>query len=71
MQYDGERKVYYTALLQKQGYYNYRFLTADNKIPSSEGNYYQTENRYQALVYYKPIGGRTWQLTGYRALLFR
>lgn len=71
MQYDGERKVYYTALLQKQGYYNYRFLTADNKIPSSEGNYYQTENRYQALVYYKPISGRTWQLTGYRALLFR
>ena len=71
LQYDGERKVYYTALLQKQGYYNYRFLTADRQIPSSEGNFYQTENRYQALVYYKPIGGRTWQLTGYRALLFR
>jgi hypothetical protein len=31
----------------------------------SEGNFYQTENKYQALVYYREIGGRTDQLVGY------
>jgi hypothetical protein len=71
MRYDGERKVYYTALLQKQGYYNYRYLTTERQIPSSEGNFYQTENSYQVLVYYKKIGGRTWQLVGYKSLALR
>ena len=71
MRYDGERKVYYTALLQKQGYYNYRYLTTERQIPSSEGSFFQTENRYQVLVYYKEIGGRTWQLVGYKSLELR
>ena len=71
MRYDGERKVYYTSLLQKQGYYNYRFITADRQIPPSEGNFYQTENRYQVLVYYKEVGGRTWRLVGYKSLELR
>ena len=71
MRYDGNRKAYYTALLQKQGYYNYRYLTADRQIPASEGNFYQTENRYQVLVYYKEVGGRTWRLVGYKSLELR
>ena len=71
MRYNGEKKVYYTALLQKQGYYNYRYITADGQIPSSEGNFYQTENRYQVLVYYKEVGGRTWRLVGYKSLELR
>ena len=71
MRYNGEKKVYYTALLQKQGYYNYRYITADGQIPSSEGNFYQTENGYQVLVYYKEVGGRTWRLVGYKSLALR
>lgn len=71
MRYDGERKIYYTALLQKQGYYNYRFVTADGKLAPSEGNFYQAENRYQVLIYYKEVGGRTWQLVGYKSLELR
>ena len=71
MRYNGEKKVYYTALLQKQGYYNYRFITADGQIPPSEGNFYQTENCYQVLVYYKEVGGRTWRLVGYKSLALR
>jgi hypothetical protein len=71
MRYDGNRKAYYTALLQKQGYYNYRYLTTDRQIPASEGNFYQTENRYQVLVYYKEVGGRTWRLVGYKSLELR
>jgi hypothetical protein len=31
----------------------------------SEGNFYQTENNYQALVYYRERGGRTDRLVGF------
>ena len=71
MQYDSEHSCYYTALLQKQGYYSYQYLTQNGGIPPSEGSFFQTENRYQALVYYKGIGARTWRLVGYRSILFR
>ena len=71
MLYDGAQSVYYTQLLHKQGYYSYQYLTADGKNPPSEGNFYQTENRYQAFVYYQGIGERTWRLVGYRGIVFR
>ena len=71
MRYSGEKGVYYTQLMQKQGYYSYQYLTANGNNPPSEGSFYQTENRYQALVYYKGIGERTWRLVGYRGVEFR
>ena len=40
-------------------------------IPASEGSFYQTENRYQALAYFKGASDRTWRLVAYRALEFR
>ena len=53
----------------KQGYYSYQYLlvTADGRtqpVPT-EGNFFQTENQYQALIYYRPQGGRTDQLVAY------
>lgn len=71
MQYDGEHGIYYTRLLLKQGYYSYHFMTPNGAIPASEGNFYQTENRYQAMAYYKSAIDRTWRLVAYRALEFR
>ena len=71
MTYDEQQQTYHASILQKQGYYSYQFLTADGGIPASEGSFYQTENRYQVLVYYKGSGERTWRLVGYRALEFR
>lgn len=71
MQYDEECQTYHTALLLKQGYYSYHYLTPAGGIPTSEGSFFQTENRYQVLIYYKETGSRTWQLVGYRALEFR
>ncbi len=71
MDYDEADGTYRSTLMLKQGYYSYRLLTADGGTPQSEGSYYQTQNRYQALVYYKEPGGRTWRLVGYRALDFR
>ena len=71
MRYDGGKGIYYTRLLLKQGYYSYNYTTETGGIPPSEGSFYQTENRYQALVYYKSAMDRTWRLVGYRAVEFR
>jgi hypothetical protein len=71
MQYDTLSGTYRHALLLKQGYYSYQYLTPAGTKPPSEGNFFQTENRYQVLVYYKETGARTWRLVGYRALELR
>lgn len=74
MLYDDNDKAYKATIVQKQGYYSYQFLqaTGDGKydIPETEGSYYQTENRYQAYVYYRAPGARTWRLVAYRQVLF-
>ena len=69
MQYDDLAQLYTTTLPLKQGYYSYQYLWLRKDgttapVPS-EGNFYQTENQYQALVYYRPIGGRTDRLVGF------
>ncbi len=73
MDYDDGDNTYNAVILQKQGYYSYHFLLrfADGTtaIPSTEGSYYQTQNRYQAYVYYKELGGRAWRLTAFRQLI--
>ena len=71
MDYDAEAGKYTARLMQKQGYYSYQFVSEDGSNPSSEGSFFQTQNRYQAFVYYKGTGARTWRLVGYRALDFR
>ena len=69
MEYDEASKLYTTSILQKLGYYSYHYLwvTDDDMTHplSSEGNFYQTENRYQVLVYYKGVGERTWRLVAF------
>lgn len=57
---------FYTAsILLKQGYYNYQYRNADGKLHYTEGSFYQTENRYQGLIYYKGTNDRTWRLTAF------
>ena len=69
MEYDEASKLYTTSILQKLGYYSYQYLwvTDDGMTHPlfSEGNFYQTENRYQVLVYYKGVGERTWRLVAF------
>ena len=73
--YSFEDNAYNFTILQKQGYYSYQFLglrsDGSTFIPPTEGNFYQTENRYQIYVYFKPVGGRTWQLAAFRQLEFQ
>jgi len=72
MDYDEADGSYNATILQKQGYYSYQYLLLNgdgSSTPPSEGNFYETENRYQAYVYYRQTGDRTWRLVGYRQLL--
>ena len=71
MEYDEAQQGYHAVVMQKQGYYSYQYLLADGSIPDSEGSFYETENRYQAFIYYKGTGERTWRLVGYRGVEVR
>ena len=75
MSYDETERLYTASILQKQGYYSYQYLWQDQdghlQTLPSEGNFYQTENRYQAYIYYKGTGERTWRLVSYRQLIFK
>lgn len=72
MEYNDEKKQYEGCVLLKQGYYSYQYLIIDSKgqpyIAPTEGNYSQTENKYQALVYYRNSGDRTDKLVGYQEI---
>lgn len=70
MDYDPTDNSYNAVIMQKQGYYSYRYvLLADDGTRATaptEGSYWRTENRYQAYAYYRGNGDRTWRLVGYR-----
>lgn len=67
MSYIPSAGIYQGNLLLKQGIYNYRFET---KNPSDylEGNYAQTENQYDILVYYRKPGTRIDALVGFQRI---
>jgi len=69
LEYNEETHAYEGATWLKQGYYNYEYLMMDAQgalVPvPSEGNFYQTENSYQALVYYRGTGERADRLVAY------
>ena len=70
MHYNEQDGVYEAAVLLKQGYYSYQYVVArtdGTTAPvSTEGSFYQTENKYQALLYYRGTGERTDRLVGYQ-----
>ena len=74
MSYDEHDHSYNAVILQKMGNYNYQLLMEHEdgrtEIVPEEGSFYQTENRYQTLVYFKGIGERTWRLVAFRELIF-
>lgn len=69
MEYDPTAGCYTKTILLKQGYYSYRYVSLDSKGKPAplpyEGNFSQTENTYQCLVYYRGAGQRTDQLIGF------
>lgn len=63
MDYNKDKGIYEKALMIKQGFVNYQYTIADKngKIDHEnaiDGNFYQTENNYLVLVYYRENGQR-------------
>lgn len=71
MEYDAVNGVYKKSMYLKTGYYSYGYVTKDvlNKNATSlteltDGDFWETENDYTILVYYKSIMGRHDELVG-------
>lgn len=70
MTYSAQQQAYEGDLRLKQGFYNYRYVTVikgggkefDEAL--LEGNWFETENEYTALVYYRPFGARYDRIIG-------
>ena len=65
MEYDEQSGYYEAVVLLKQGYYSYQFVQEDGATVLTMGDFYETENEYATLVYYKGPGDRTDRLVGY------
>lgn len=69
LKYDTSTQKYKLPYLLKQGFYNYKYVLV-NKDGSIDyknaigGNYWETENQYQILAYYRRPGGRFDELLG-------
>ncbi|MFV8464595.1 DUF5103 domain-containing protein [Flavobacterium sp. LB1P62] len=58
MDYNEKKSIYEKAVLIKQGFTNFQYTVADNKgiidyENAIDGNFYQTENDYFIMVYYR------------------
>jgi hypothetical protein len=68
MQFNAETGMYEGSQFLKQGYYSYGYLAVDKNDPSKkieiDGNYWETENTYTILIYYKSFSDQADQLIG-------
>ena len=68
MIYDSYTDTYRNSRLFKQGFYNYKYVVVnrDGTIDQGAicGNFWQTENEYTVLVYYRKLGGRYDRIIG-------
>ena len=70
MEFNSESGRYESMLRLKQGFYNYKYVVVDkttNEIDENaiSGNFWQTENNYKVLVYYRDLGARYDRIIGY------
>lgn len=68
MDYDPELKRFQATTLLKQGLYGYHYVWVDNKglnDTAFDGSYFETENNYQILVYYRRLGSRWDEFVGF------
>lgn len=69
MKYNPKAGAYELRLLLKQGAYNYSYVVGNSEKKSVdfthfEGSFFDTENVYIILVYYKPMGARYHRIVG-------
>ncbi len=66
MEYDEVARQYHLAMLLKQGYYSFQYVQQDGSTSRTMGDFYETENEYSTLVYYRGQGARYDRLVGYQ-----
>ncbi len=76
MEYSHQDGGYIKSVILKEGYYNYLYVTKRNTLSPAttdliEGNFFQTENEYQVMVYSRTIGMRYDKLIGFQTLPFK
>ncbi len=62
---------YEVDVLLKQGSYNYQFVTKDKdgySTEHTEGSFFDTENEYIIIVYYRPVGERYDRAVGWKVI---
>jgi hypothetical protein len=67
MVFNDSTSLYETTLFLKQGFYNYEYVTINKRngqVGQMEGSYFETENMYTILVYYRSFTDRSDQLIG-------
>lgn len=64
MEYDEQHGCYHAAILLKQGYYSYQYVQEDSSTARTMGDFFETENEYMVLVYYRGQGARYDRLVG-------
>ncbi|MEO6721859.1 MAG: DUF5103 domain-containing protein [Ferruginibacter sp.] len=68
MNFNTEKGIYEGTQFLKQGYYSYGYMLVDKNDPAQrtemEGDYWETENSYTILVYYKSFTDQSDQLIG-------
>lgn len=70
MEFNIESGRYECILRLKQGFYNYKYVVLDKDTGELDdgiisGDFWQTENNYKVLVYYRDLGARFDRLIGY------
>jgi hypothetical protein len=58
MEYNPKKGIFEKAMMIKQGFTNYKYVVTDksdqiDEANSLDGNYFQTENNYFAIIYYR------------------
>ena len=73
MKYDSDNFEYVADCILKQGYYNYIYTVAPKGKKThthleTEGNFYEADNDYTILVYYRPFGSQYDHLVAARTI---
>ena len=68
MRFNSNFNLFEAEIKLKQGFYNYKYVLLDknnNIIPGGiDGNYDETENEYNVVVYYRDFGQRFDRVVG-------
>src|SRR5690606_34782088 len=68
LEFNAKKNLYEKAVMMKQGFTNYQYVVGDargiDESKAPDGNFFQTENEYLALVYYRENNARYDRIIG-------